>query len=120
VERTHPERTEKRIDAELFVLHDESGRERAKLGLMDTGATSFSLYDPKGKGRLSIFVLADGSSAVILSDEQNIRTMLSRGETCGVDGLAILGPDRRNGVYLLVSSEGDPSFDRWDRAGRLI
>jgi hypothetical protein len=107
----------KRIDAELFVLRDEHGHERAKLGVTDTDATSLTLYDAQGKERLSIFVLVDGSSTVALYDDQRVRTMLSRGVTAGVDGLTILGPDRKNGIHLLVSSEGDPSLDISDQRG---
>lgn len=111
---------EKRIDAELFVLRDEHGNERAKLGVTDTGATSLELYDPKGKERLTVFVLADGSSTVALYDDAGIRTMLSRSDTAGVEGLTIFGPDRRNGVHLLVGSEGEPSFDMRDQRGLSV
>ncbi len=110
----------KRIDAELFVLRDEGGRERAKLGVTDTDATSLTLYDTQGKERLSIFVLADGSSTVALYDDKNIRTMLSRSETMGVEGLSIRGPDRENGIYLLVGSEGHPSLDISDQRGLAV
>ena len=110
----------KRIDAELFVLRDEHGHERAKLGVTDTDATSLTLYDTQGRERVSIFVLADGSSTVALYDDQRVRTMLSRGETAGVDGLTILGPDRKNGIYLLVSSEGHPSLDISDQRGLAV
>jgi len=76
---------QKQVDSKLFVLRDESGRERAKLGVTDTNATSLSLYDALGKERISIFVLADGSSTVALYDDQGlVRTMLSRGETAGL------------------------------------
>jgi hypothetical protein len=109
--RSKPE-VARRVDAELFVLRDEHGNERAKLGVTDTDATSLTLYDTKGKERVSIFVLADGSSTVALYDDSGLpRTMLARAETAGVDGLTVRGPDLKNGIYLLLSSEGDPSFD---------
>ncbi|MGA9722869.1 MAG: hypothetical protein WBQ86_10460 [Candidatus Binatus sp.] len=117
---SEPEKTRERVDARLFVLRDESGRERAKLGVTDTGATSLTLYDPQEKERLSIFVLADGSSTVALYDDQKIRIMLSHSEMMGVEGLSILGPDRKNGIYLLVSSEGHPSFDISDQRGMVV
>ena len=115
--RSNPE-VARRVDAQLFVLRDEQGNERAKLGVTDTDATALTLYDIRGKERVSIFVLADGSSTVALYDDSGLpRTMLARGETPGVEGLTIRGPDRQNGFYLLVSSEGDPSFDISDQRG---
>jgi|HubBroStandDraft_6_1064221.scaffolds.fasta_scaffold204098_3 hypothetical protein len=119
-EKPSEPKVSKRVDAELFVLRDEHGRERAKFGVTDTDATSLTLYDARGKERISIFVLADGSSTVALYDDKRVRTMLSRGETAGVDGLTILGPDHKNGIYLLVSAEGDPSFDIIDQRGLSI
>jgi hypothetical protein len=113
-------KTHMRIDAELFVLRDKEENVRAKLGVTNTNATSFSLYDPNGKERLAIFVLPDGSSTVALYDELEARTMLLRAETAGVDGLVVLGPDRRNGGRLLVSSEGDPSIDITDQEGTRL
>jgi hypothetical protein len=122
IENKPPEReVPKRVDAELIVLRDKHGHERAKLGVTDTDATALTLLDAKGKERISIFVLADGTSTVALHDDQGLaRTMLSRGETVGVDGLAIIGPDRRNGIYLLVSSEGHPSLDISDQRGLAV
>ena len=117
VESGPQEKPLERLDAELFVLRDKEGRERAKLGVTDTDTTALTLYDPQGKERLSIFVLPDGSSVVALYDDQRVRTILTRSEMTGVDGLSILGPDARNGINLLVSSEGEPSFDVTDQRG---
>jgi hypothetical protein len=115
------QKPQKRLDAELFVLRDAQGKERAKMGVTNTNATSLSLYDPAGIERVSIFVLADGTSSVSLADEQNVsRTMLFRSEMTGVDGLAILGPDMCNGSHLLVSSEGYPSLSLTDQQGTVI
>jgi hypothetical protein len=112
IEQTFP-----RVDAKLFVLRDDHGVERAKLGVTNTNSTSLTLYDQSGKERVSVFVLPDGSSAIGLYDQEKIRTMLARGEFAGVDGLSILGPDGRNGISLLVGSEGHPSFDITDQRG---
>ena len=112
------EKYPKRLDAELFVLLDKQGKQRAKLGVTDTDSTILSLYDSKENERISIFVLPDGSSTLALyDDDQRIRAMLAQAEMAGVAGLSIFGPDGRNGVNLLVSSEGEPSFDITDQRG---
>lgn len=111
---------QKRLDAGLFVLRDARGNERAKLGVTDTNTTSLSLYDSEGKERMVLFVTPDGSSTVALYDDKKVRTLLARSEVMGVDGLSILGSDGRNGVNLLVSSEGHPSLDITDQRGRSL
>ena len=61
-----------------------------------------------------------GWGDALYDGDQRIRAMLVHGEVAGVAGLSILGPDGRNGVQLLVSSEGDPSFNITDQRGLRV
>lgn len=70
------------VEAESFVVRDESGKARAQLGVMADGAATLRLYDVDGKAFAELVGMSYGAGALQLRDRHGIvRAILFVGAT---------------------------------------
>lgn len=128
------------VQAQRFVLRDDSGLIRAVLGVQPDGSTRFALQDRDGRPRLQLTLLADGSPGVALKDrEGRNRAVLAlppdemaqivfadrdgnNRASLGLSGdhgstLMLADPTGEPRAFLAVGVDGTPSLLLYERAG---
>lgn len=97
-----PSRT---IEAQRFVLKDESGIARATLG-MDLEVPQLQLYDSLGKSRVSLSVDALGQPALTLYDGAGNQTVNLVGMADGPGFWLSPGASKRQSIKEVVKQKG--------------
>ncbi len=89
------------VEANEFVLRDESGRVRGRLSMTDSGP-ALSLYDQNGHIRIMLDVLASGPGLSLLDANGKIRLVLTV-EASG-PGLALVDENGRKRATFNLGS----------------
>jgi len=77
------------IDARQFVLHDDSGKVRAALGMTEDGAVGLDLIDSKDRSRITLDVASNGTPGLDFFDENG-----------KMRGTFAMGPQGNSGLGL--------------------
>jgi hypothetical protein len=109
---------QERVDAKLFVVRDESGKERARLGVSDTGSALLSMLDGAGRERMTLSVHDDGNTGLMFQDEYGLLrvSLASDGER----GLMITNDASDLAVALTVYPDGVPELELFDPNGKRL
>jgi hypothetical protein len=113
---------EKRVATELrtraFILEDENGKRRARLGMDRDGSPALGLYDANGKERARLLLLPDGSPMLGLHDANERPrawlTLLKDGPMLGLHD-----PNGETRAVLRVFDRG-PALELSDANGVLF
>lgn len=103
------------LEAQSFVLKDASGKERAKLEMLD-GGPALMLLDERGQIRTQLDALYGGASLKLKDKDGFARTMLDDGGSI-VSG-SLLIADRKGNLRARLNADGDaPSLRFLDEHG---
>lgn len=103
------------VEAQQFVLRDEHGVVRARLGVGPGGDVVFSLHDPEGRSRAGLMVHADGGSRVdLINDRGEAEASLS--VTASGPALALFGGSAAR-LVAMITNEG-PALALLDESSR--
>jgi hypothetical protein len=106
----------RKVEAERFLLEDETGKVRAML-MVDKDGPGLFLYDENGKTRFGASVDKDGSGLGLLDENGNPRVAL----VVGTDGpiLTLTDENGKGRTTLAVPKKG-PKLALIDQNGKLI
>jgi len=97
------ERPNRTVEAEKFILRDETGKVRGALGMTPNGP-SFSLFDEQGRRRATLGLGSNGPALVLYDPDGKSRSWLySAGE---LTGLVLQGGEAKQRAELAVSTMG--------------
>jgi hypothetical protein len=106
------------VKASRFVVIDDEGRTRARLGMLPDGGASLWLLDDKENERVEVYVSREGDAGTVLKDAQGYeRASLSllSGET---PAMVLTDDDEKIRTVLDVRSDGSPGLEFRDAAGK--
>jgi hypothetical protein len=104
---------EKTIEAQVFILKDETGKTRGEFLLKD-GSAGMRLMDTKGELRVQVST-SDEASGIVLFAEKEQRLALGVANDSSVIGLA----DKNGQQRLQLEVDKDPSFTLLDKKGKF-
>ncbi len=106
--------------APRLALFDTHGKQSAALAIESDGRSTLSLCDGKGRTRVTVGALPDGSVAVVLADEAG-RQAASLGVLAHVPAwLDLVSADEKDRVGLGTLRDGAPLLSLCDREGRAL
>jgi hypothetical protein len=106
------------IQARQFVLLDNEGKARARLGMHpEQGGPYLGLYDKDGKSRAQLIIGSNGSSGLTISSANSPEARASL--VVGGAGSALLKLDETDGHILIMAEKGKAGavFDGKDSGG---
>jgi hypothetical protein len=106
------------IDAEAFVLIDDSGKERAQLSVNKEGAVAFGLKSADGVADANMGVLADGTITFRMRNPRKSAVI-----DIASDGSATLRMNEkyaRSSLELGIDAAGKPRFVMSDAEGKAV
>jgi hypothetical protein len=120
-----PEKAEKVIEAQRFILRDANGRVRAELGEFSGYSVALRLYDGDQKRRLEIVIAENGNVGLQIFDASAAPRVV-----LGVDrdkpeavtpALSLIAKGGKGAVELCVASDGSSflASQKGDKSYRL-
>lgn len=102
----------RQVEAQQFIVRDESGRVRARLAANRDGTPSLVLLDDQGRELVGLRTLPDRTSMLNFSSQNELRMALTSGSD-GSAALNIFGRKHRGGgLALWVDSMGTATLAR--------
>ncbi len=116
------------LEARKVVIRDEKGTVRITLGMTSEGASSISLYDINGQGKLNVAVNPDGMPAIGLLGKEKGQFVMIQAMKDGSAGLRVNG---KRGLSMvagalgeagLIVQDGTETLEAWgvDQEGKSI
>jgi hypothetical protein len=110
--------TQKSVEAEQFVVRDKDGRERARIGLRESGDFEFLASDQNGKVRMRMDLLVDGTASFRLNDGAEKGRLSLRVDPDGNSSLSFRDKSQDVPLFMSADSEGTPRLGLSDREGK--
>jgi hypothetical protein len=106
------------LEAQQFLLRDNSGKLRAAMGVTSDGAVGINLDDPTGHTRLTVDLDASGVPGVDLYDQNGLRRATIALGSTGEPGIGLYGPNGNLRTSLDVPKKDTPGIAFYRENGK--